>query len=252
MTWYDDNQLRAYPLVGHDDYRIPHNILVDCVVQAPDTITGIAQVISISVTPMVVSVLIGIGGVVVASLTIGQDSAQPGIPYDLVPALQGVSGFVAFGDGIKTSSLRVDGPVDLVPQALVSYTADPLNATLVALGQPFQGLVQLTVSPDLSLTARSLRLFNGTGVQVVNAYVLSAVSTGALEDPVSACWRRADGVLGRTPLRSVAGVPPDTAGALTLQVFEVRQTTDAPAVTASARADGMTLVDNGLMCQGEA
>ena len=41
MNHYDDNQLRAYPLVGHDDYRIPHDILVDLVVQAPDVQAGL-------------------------------------------------------------------------------------------------------------------------------------------------------------------------------------------------------------------
>ena len=251
MSYYDDMERIAYPLVGTDDLGIPSDVLVDLQVQAPTPLGNQLQVLSCSITDLVVSVVLGINGVAVGYLTRPNALTLVHEPYEITPVVDGVFGFVVFGQGCKTNKLRVDGPYAVVPVCLVSYQAEVSPWTLMVGGHAVDGIVEIAVGVGLKIAARQLNLQLPTGgTKLTTALVISADSTQTLEEPVIRCQMRADGVLGDLPLRSINGIAPSTDGSMTIAVLSTRPTTTSPVIT-SATAGGMfKMTDPVVMCQG--
>lgn len=255
MTYYDDNEQIAYPLVGTDDAGIPHSILVDLQVYAPDALGTALAVLSCSVTDLVVSCVLGFAGVPVGVVTVPRTTLVVHEPYEITPVVDGVSGYVVFGQGVTTERLRVDGVYPVLPVALVSYPGGPDGGTMVVGGHRMDGIVDLAVGPGLSIEAATLDLLMpgvGGPVVEVDAILISAVTNKTLEEPVYRCQERADGVLGELPVRSINGVVPSTTGAITLSVVSVQPTTSEAPVTAAMSPRGLTFRDSVPMCQGGA
>lgn len=248
MTLYDDNELRAFPLVGNDDLGIPPNVLVDVIVYAPASYGSTLTVASISVTGLVVSLVLAIDGQPAAYLTARTFDVEPHEPVDLTAILPGVSGFVAFGAGKDSQRLRLDGAYQLEPECLLSYPDHLGEATLQVGGHKLYGLVRLEAGDDVEITSQLLKIRreDTTVVEVLAGVISLAEPVGA--DPVPGCLRPAEGAAQVEPVCSINGVVPDCAGDLTLQVVNVRETPDQPGLQAVPLPGRIELRDEGTPC----
>jgi hypothetical protein len=251
MSYYDDMERIAYPLVGTDDLGIPSDVLVDIQAHAPSALGTELQVLSCSVTDMVVSVVLGVTGTAIGYLTMRSEQVVVHEPYEILPILDGVSGFVVFGQGCKTSRMRVDGPYALTPSCLVSYAAPADPWTMRVGGHSVDGVVELSVGAGLKIEAQDVRLLClDAAVRTVKAVVISAESTQTLEEPVVRCQMRADGVLGDLPVRSINGMAPSTGGNITIEVKNAVAKVGAPVITAQNSSSGLIITDPSPMCPG--
>jgi hypothetical protein len=248
MTWYDNNEGIAYPLVGHDDLAIPHSVLVDAVVHAPAAYGSELIVQSISVTALVVSVVFAIDGTPAAYATVAQPAAVHE-PIPLTPIRAGVSGFCVLGHGIERERLRVDGTYQLVAESLISYPGDVAAATLTSGGHALTGLVKLLAGSGLTVTPELLRIqMPDTTVVTVTCAVISAVDA-TLIDPVTPCHRAVDGSPLVSAISSINGVPPHpVTGAVDVLVIALRESTADPNVTMTTLLDQLVITDEGTPC----
>jgi hypothetical protein len=261
MTWYGDNEQIAYPLVGNDDSQIPSNIIVDCVVHAPLALGQQLQLMSISCTPLLVSVVVAISGVAVAYFTGLKQNLQIYAPNTLVPIISnntptGVSGFITFGSGINQHNLRVDGLYSFVSAALISYdyavnpvTCTASNASGVGGTGTFYGLVSLSGQNGISISKASIAIGSPSAYQTVIFF--------SVNDPIiytqawPACEKPAAGNPNVQPITSINGVIPAlTTGDISLVVLNLDQTGTDPlvGVTAVGAHNLIAISDAGEPC----
>ena len=245
MTWYDHNETIAYPLTGNDDNMIPQDVLVDCIVYAPASLGTQLIMRSISVTGLLVSVIFKIGTTDVAYVTLPTATLQTHLAIQLIPLAPGVSGFVAFGNGVNLHQLRVDGTYDLMPECLVSYQYDSVDVTLSAGGHPMTGLVSLTVGAGLKIVGTTLKIKREDSVIVDTPCALISITDPALlTDPIPESVLPAEGNPGVLPIASINGVFPDDDGNIAFTLVNVLQLPSDPVITLV----GTELQDGGTPC----
>ncbi len=248
MSLYDDHELISFPLVGDDDYAIPEDVLVDLLVHAPGSYGDEAVISSISVTSMMVSLVVSIGGQPAAYVTAMIDNIVLHDPVDLVAIRPGVSGFVVFGAGVGRQRLRLDGTYRLMPECLIAYPDHLSQATVVAGGHSLHGLVALRAGAGLSIEARTLviRREDTSLVTTLAAVIGTDVTVGA--DPIPGCLRPAEGACVVAPIKSINGVVPDCAGNLDLVIVNVRETPEQPGLQTVTGPGKIELLDEGTPC----
>ena len=246
MTWYDSNEQIAYPLTGNDDNMIPQDVLVDCVVNAPESLGTQLLLHSISVTGLLVSVILRIGSTDVAYLTVPMSTLQTHLALALTPLVAGVSGFIAFGNGVYQHQIRVDGAYDFMPECLISYTYDGTDPTLSVGGHVMTGLVKLTVGPGLSIVGTTLRIKREDAVIVdTKCALISIVNTSLFTDPIPPSVLPAEGNPVVLPIASINGVYPDSGGNLALALENINQNPADPVITLV----GTQFQDGGTPCE---
>lgn len=245
MSYYDDNELIAFPLMGTDDLGIPSNILVDALIHAPASLGTNLAIRSISVTGLVVSMIFTIDGVDVATITAVQP--EPQAMLEVTGLVDGVEGFVVLGYGILSQRLRVDGNYPLMPEALLSYQSSGAT-TLSANGHAMPGLVQLTAGVGLTVAARTLTMQTESGVVTALAAVVSITDEAILVDPVPPCLRSPDGTPKIQPLVGINDVVPDCSGNIDLTIVNVREIPIDPGINVAVKPQGITLSDEGTPC----
>ncbi len=249
MSFYDDNELIAFPLVGIDDNSIPHDIIVDCVIHAPSSLGTVLAIRSISCTGLLVSLVLTIDGTDAAFITTPLVGLTIHQPVQVEGIADGVSGFVAFGAGVERTSLRVDGTYPLLPESLISYQFDSVQPTLAVGSYQLKGLVSLDVGPGLSLTSSVMRVRNEDAtITTTTVGLVGVVDPSILNDPIPGCLRPAEGNPLVSPITSINGVAPDCSGLLTIQVVNVLQTPADPEVAAVVGPMGLNLLDGGTPC----
>jgi hypothetical protein len=245
MTWYDQNELIAYPLTGADDNAIPSDVLVDCIVNAPIALGTQLVLRSISVTGLLVSVILRIGSTDVAYLTVPMATLQTHLAIPVVPLAPGVSGFIAFGSGVHQHQLRVDGAYAFMPESLISYQYDAVNPTMTVGGHAMTGLVKLVPGPGLRITGATLRVKREDAAIVVTPCALISITNPALlSDPIPESVRPAEGDPAVQPIATINGVAPDSGGNITLVVETILQQPTDPVITLV----GTQLQDGGTPC----
>ncbi len=277
MTFYDQNELIAFPLVGTDDYQIPQDLLVDCIIHAPSSLGNTLTLSSISVTSLLVSVVLAIDGDPAAYLTILKSNLVTHQALPVTGILAGVSGFIAFGEGVTRHLLRLDGAYQFMQGCLISFEYDTSTATLTAGGHSFYGLVRLVGAEGIKIEGVELNikvgdqlqpgagamfgspLFNrvafnynatqGESIVTTVAAVFSADSIDMLDDPLPGCLRSAEGSPQVQPITSINGVLPSTDGELTLEIVSVQETSDSPTVTPVIVGTGIALLDDSQPCE---
>jgi hypothetical protein len=250
MNWFDSNEVRAYPLVEVDDFAIPHDILVDAFLHAPAGLGDRAEIFSISVTDLVVSVVIAIAGVPVAFTTQANDAALVHTPIPLTPIVAGVSGHITWGTGITKTRLRVDGPYALVDAALVSFAADITSPTLSLRGIGLPGRVSLVGGRGITISPREIDIrLEDLSVITTTAAVIELDPEFRLE-PLSPCQISAEAEPLTPPIRVINGVRPDPmTGDIDLVALVVKTSTSEPDITLSSPQNGLILItDDGEPC----
>jgi hypothetical protein len=250
VSFYSDNELIAYPLVGNDDYQIPQDLIVDCIVHAPSSLGTLLSVKSLSCTDLLVSVVLQIDGEACAYLTVPLTDVVLHQPVALTSIADGVSGFIAFGAGVHRSNLRVDGAYEMMPECLISYEFDTTNPTTDVLGHALRGLVKLDVGPNLLITATTLRIRKeDLSIVETPCALISVADESIYDDPIPGCLRPAEGSPIVTPIRQINGVRPDcSTGDITLQFVNLREIPTDPGVTVVETAQGLTIQDEGEPC----
>jgi hypothetical protein len=278
MTWYDQNELIAWPLVGNDDNQIPSDLIVDCVVHAPSALGQQLQLISISSTALLVSCVLAIDGTPVAYLTALKANVPLQQSVSLTPIVTGVSGFLAFGFGITTRLLRVDGVYNFISSSLIRYDFDASSPTLTVGATAFTGLVNLvgaggieieaqTISinpvPALNTLARGAQFnsaqlnaaqFNlpdssisGTPLTTVCAFFTPTVAS-MYSDPVASCFKPVDGRPDVQPVSAINGVLPDVNGNLNIKFLAIAQNGSDPVFGAVTSPGQIVVTDGGSPC----
>ncbi len=245
MTWYDDNAQKAFPLTGNDDFQIPPDILVDMLVHAPESLGTILTVSSISVTPLVVSIVLSIDNVNVAYATRLQSSMQVYDTIQLTPLITGVSGFVVFGQGITRTSLRIDGPYEFLPECLISYPYDSDTPTATVGGHEMTGLVKLTVGDGLDISRSTMLIQREDLVIVETDCALISITDDRIKvDAIPSSQRPAEGSPSVPPIASIQTVEPDIDGNIDIVIENILERPSDPTISIS----GVVLQDEGGPC----
>ncbi len=249
MTFYDDNQLKSFPLVGDGANDIPDDVVVDCIVHAPSMYGFTLQLLSISVTELIVSVVLGIDETPVAYVTVLQSDLETHRPLALIPIVPAVSGFVAFGEGVRSQRLRVDGVYPFLDTSYIAFEYDITFPTVQAGGHEWFGLVKLQAGTGLSITARELRIMREDDEVVnVTAALVGLADSALLSEPLAQCIIPAEGPARVKPLLSINDVQPDCSGGLTLEVVTVKQLPTVADVSRDNVALGIAIIDGGTPC----
>ncbi len=249
MTFYDNNELKSFPLVGAGTNDIPSDVLVDCVVHAPMSLGTTLQLLSISVTDLIASVVLGIDGAAVAYLTVLQADLETHRPIPISGIETAVSGFIAFGEGVRRQRIRIDGVFPFLSASLISFEYDNTFPTIQAGGHEWHGLIKLEAGNGLAITPSELRILREDDeIVTVTAAVISIVDTAALSEPLAACTIPAEGPAKTKPLIAINDVQPDCDGNLTIEVVTVKQLPTIAEVTNDNVANGVAIIDGGTPC----
>jgi hypothetical protein len=242
MTWFDDNERKAYPLTGDDDGAIPQDVLADLLIHAPNALGTSVAVTSVVVTSLVVSVVISISGTPAAYATIenSPDLAQTEVPLSAI--VSGVSGFVVFGSGVQRQRLNVTGTYAVQDSCVVQFEASPTTPTLMVQGRELFGQVVLEAGADIEITAENV-VIDGLGTKRAAVFRLAA---GVRGEPVAAAYRSAEATLLTPPVRLINGCPPP----LSLAVVTIRElpTEAVIGVAADPVNHAIRFVDSGAPC----
>lgn len=252
MTFYDNNQLIAFPLTGVDVDAIPSSVIVDTVIYAPSSLGTQLQLLSISVTDLVVSCVLGINGISVAYITQLQANTDIHVPYDVTPIVPGVVGFMTFGEGIRTERLRVDGTFPFMHESLISFVYNQSSPTLTAGGNPFFGMVTLEVGTGLTISGQTLTIRKeDSSIVTTPAALISILTPSLYNDPIPPCLLPADANVVSPPIRSINGVAPTTTGAIFLTLEVVKQLPAEPDIDQSVPLFSRTIywLDHGQPCE---
>ena len=252
MSWFDDNELINYPLVDLPENEIPADVFVDVFVHAPDGLGSRLEVFSVSLTPLVASVVISIDGVPVGFTTSVIDPSLVHTPQELTPIEPGVSGHITWGTGVLKHFLRVDGPLPLADNGLVSFPSDLEIPTAVLRGRDLNGIVQLRPGTGVTINAEDVVVLEEDGVTEteVTAAVIKLSADLALQ-PINPCEVSAEADLPAPPILSINGVRPDpTTGDIDLVGVVVKQLDSEPDITLDSPGDGViTITDHGRPCE---
>jgi hypothetical protein len=249
MTYYDSNELRAFPLVGNDDGAIAQDLIVDTIIQAPASYGDQLTLISMSVTDLVVSCVLAIDGQPAAYLTTLQSALTTHAPIAVTPILFGVTGFMAFGEGVRRQRLRVDGSYEFLPEALLSYQDSLATATMRVGPHSLIGLVRLEAGTGLEIVPETLRIKREDDeIVTVTAGVVRAIDAAIAVDPIPGCLRPAEGDPKVRPITSINGVVPDCDGNLDLEIVNVREIPTDPGIVEISTDEGDVWTDEGEPC----
>lgn len=228
QNWYDLQAGRRYPLddrsTGLDDAGsvIRESILVDCHLKFPDNLGDIAFIQAITVSPTLVTVLIGVANGANITTIAAISKAKPVTTnqnYEITPLVPGVAGWVAFGVGIAEPFA---GKYSTPTQSLIlsrcarAYRALPIQTIgKINLNTALSGVVNLEAAEPITVTAKQLTVQN----KLVNALEFSLAKTFAdnsgnpLQYFLSDCGVRPEsGTCPKTPIETINDIRPDCRG----------------------------------------
>lgn len=242
MTWFDDNERKAYPLTGEDDGAIPQDVLVDVLVHAPVSLGTRLELTSMVVSRLIVSVVFSIAGTPVAYATVPNtdDLVQAETPLNAITA--GVSGFVVLGSGIRRELLNVSGSYPVLDSCVILFQSAPTTPTLTVQGRELFGQVILEAGTDVTITAEDVSI-QGVGTKRAAVFRLSSTVRG---DPVGAAFRSAEADLATPAVRLINGCPPPLA--LAVVVIKELPTEASVTVTPDVPNHAIAFIDGGEPC----
>lgn len=237
QNWYNLQATRRYPLddksTGDDDGGAPirDDIIVDCHIRFPRTLGAYAYVQGITVSPTLVTLVIGAVETLDSTTTTTiaavnlPKPVDDGVNYAIQPLQAGVSGWITFGRGVDTP---FSGRYSTPRQSFIGlrnarpYTPLPVP-TLGKLGlnEALAGIVNIVA--DTPMTATYYENYtlpkydpetDTTNTQPVKAIIFSCVSPTADFNPYSyflgPCGQRPEsGTCPKTPIETINGVAPD-------------------------------------------
>ena len=218
IGWYNENEGRAYPLredsprVDALGRKLPDDVIADIGLVIPDDATEDVFLSALSVSPKLVSLVIGTPA---EGLLIGT-YPRPVTAYTPLPLesiADNVSGYVVFGHGISGAAANYRFPVkESTPFAIKAlHTFDALPVELVGkLGAAaiLRDIIKIEVNANVEVR------YDPGG----NSIVFS-LAEGVRDEFVGPC-ARADAIAccGVPPLRSINGVVADGDGTIFVEV----------------------------------
>jgi hypothetical protein len=237
-NWYNLNSTRKYPLddgcsgINDDGKIFPATIIADINLRLSKPVGVGVMLSSIIVNSSVVSVtFLAINHPIIPSL---YDPAPPppsfsplcavtltkpvtpGVPYVVSPFVDGVAGWIVFGDGISknhTSKFSTPTQSALNPKTCRYYNTFPVtsvgkkNSTTA-----LSGLVSLVAGKDISIT-KGTRLINGMSKQAIIVSLKEDSQQTVLNTYKGPCAGRPEsGTCAQTGLEFINTVNPDCNG----------------------------------------
>jgi len=228
-SWFDLNEARRFPFADNADVGdIPNSVLADLHITFPDSETyGVSpNISSMSIGNDYVSFVVEVDGTPVAWYG-GDKTVRAILP--LTPLIDGVSGTVVFGEGVRTARLREDLAdaflaegtyLRYLPQRIPSLGVNKYGSAQIDL----QGIVELRTDNNLELSVVEDVTIDTDGGPVL---VDQAIEL-RLADGVSESVRRvleghnkrnvAANTCDPDTINYVNGVRPNVAGQLTIRV----------------------------------
>jgi hypothetical protein len=252
MTWLDNNELIAYPLVDETS-GLDSDILADVMLYAPASLGASATVSSLSVTSLVVSAVISINEIPVVYTTLKNSGALVGVPQRLTPLVPGVQGTLTWGSGITRKKLRFDGSLVLLPELLISYPAANLEAPTITVGsRGIPGRVNLIAGDGISITTKVMRVLREDSVVVTTTVAEIALDTSDLVAPLNPAYVSAEAeAMGTPPVRGINDVVPDIYGNIDVVALTIQGAPSAAtvAIVNPGHPGILELTDTGVPCQ---
>lgn len=237
--FYDLNDGRRYPLddaasgVSDSGDKLPNDLLTDLRLTFPSSAGQYAFLASIAVTDHTVTVTFQAADDPEASATFQPlavlsvpQPITPGRVYSLQPHLDGVGGFVAFGEGAvsKRLSLRFASPAQsrLSPRTARAYEPLPVQSVgKLHNSEPLQGIVRLSGQGPIEIVAEELEIDEVTRTAAVFRLREQANSKASLlEDFAGPCGKRPEShnCGDPEPIERVFGVQADCEHNITLEL----------------------------------
>lgn len=244
--WYNLNEQRNYPLddtascVANEGTRIPSNIVTDLRLRWPEQYGKYAFILGMSVTPYIVSLLIGVTDelsnpaaekTLIAGLSLSRSNFTEGRTYTLATYQDGVGGFICFGSLTEFVG-RFDTPSQslLAHKAACYYSAAPVHSVkLEGSKQTLKGLINLTAKSPISLKKESRTIEGVTYDNVIVVGLKEETLQITTDNASTSVFSRFAGPCGKRvgsrscddpqPIETINGVGPDCDGVLTLNII---------------------------------
>lgn len=239
QNWYDLQSSRQYPLhdraTGLDDLGapLPNNIILDCNIKYPTQYGNYAFLQSVTVSPGIVTILIGAGSAetdnnttTLAAVTITKP-IQLSKNYPIHALVDGVAGWFVFGAGVDSNFTgRYTTPLQtlIAPRNAHAYAALPVTSIkkIGALNK-LAGLVNIELAEPLVASLKNLTI-NGTE-QPALVFSLNAINADVTYNPLEyfrgQCAERPEsGTCPAPPIETINGITPDCAGNIQLDVTD--------------------------------
>jgi len=240
LNWYNLQTTRRYPLddtaVGEADEirdNLPNDILVDAHLRYPSTLGTYAYVQGITISPGIVTVLIGVSespdaeGATIAAVTAVQPAAA-NTNYSVQALVPGVAGWITFGPGIETA---FSGRYSFPAQTLISQRcARPYRPLPI----PSLGKLGLatTLSDQITIVGESPVEVVRQKVQIDNVEVDAVVFRSNQNDVslnynpyayfLGSCGQRPEsGTCPKPPIETINGIGPDCDGNINLSFLNL-------------------------------
>jgi hypothetical protein len=228
QNWYDLQAGRRYPLddrtSGTDDAGnlINDSILLDCHIRFPETLGTDAFVQAITVSPTLVSVLIGAAADTVIT-TIAAISLPKPITtnknYAITPLVGGVAGWVVFGAGVgEPFAARYSRPEQsrILPRCARPYTPLPIQTIgKINLSSALSGVVNIEVVAPIVVAQKTLTI-NSQPANVLEfslAQTFDSTADNPLSYFLSPCGQRPEsGTCPKQPIETINDITPDCDG----------------------------------------
>jgi len=238
QNWYDLQSSREYPLddraTGADDSgtRLPSNIILDCNIKYPEQYGAFAFVQAISISPGLVTVLIGAAptmdsaGVTVAAVSVVKP-IELSKNYAIQPLVPGAAGWFVFGEGVEHNFVARYGTARqtlIAPKNAHAYTTLPIQTIKKKSAQnSLAGIVNIETQEPLSAETKNVTI-NGKE-QVALVIGLSATTADIAYNPLEyfrgRCSERPEsGTCPTPPIESINGITPNCDGNIQITVNE--------------------------------
>jgi hypothetical protein len=242
QNWYNLQATRRYPLddrsTGDDDNGVTlhDDIIVDCNVRFPSTLGQHLYVQALTVSPGIVTLLLGVGqqlfsrdGITVATISLPLPITT-NRNYSVTALVPGIAGWVAFGAGINTPfTARFTTPAQslISPRCGQMYAALPIQ-TIAKLGlrSTLSGIIELTTTAPLTAKYEktiagvpAIVPLSGETFEIINAITIGidqnliTPTFNPLKDFLGPCAQRPESkTCEQVPIESINGVRPDCNG----------------------------------------
>jgi hypothetical protein len=237
QNWYDLQSARQYPLhdsaTGVDDSgkQLPNNIILDCNIKYPDVYGKYAFLQAVTVSPGLVSVLIGAADDAGAATTIAAVSVtkpmQLNKNYSVQALVPGVGGWMVFGEGVEVDFAgRYENVIQtrLSPTNAHAYASLPIQSIKKSgVQNKLTGAVNLNVAAPISAELKTIQI--GGQYRPALVFSLTASTTDITYNPLSyftgTCAERPEsGTCPQPPIETINGITPDCAGNIQIDIAE--------------------------------
>lgn len=209
VQWESGNAGSAFPF--EDDSTpegFPTGVVLDACVVVPDSISGRVVLSCLHVGPSLASVMFSVGGEPALECHVLKDSFEPFVPVRMSPVIEGVCGFVTFGDIRFGDAVMVRDMVPLSESCVVRPHVGPLRRFV----QP-ERMESASGSVGFELPDGVSAKIDENGDETVVTFSLSQSLAELVRAPCDTVDRSAGSLANVT---NINGVVPDSKGRIAI------------------------------------